>query len=79
MIFSSNVVAIARLVILARKDQGQEVHYIFYFHATRILLTGLTKWMSKIPHQKALIYSIDISDTVKAISIEKRLKFPQVN
>ena len=43
---------------------------LFYFHATRILSTGSTNWTSKIPHQKALIYVIDASDTDKAIGVE---------
>ena len=43
---------------------------LFYFHARRILWTGSTNWTSKIPHQKAFIYVIDVSDTVKAIGVK---------
>ena len=43
---------------------------LFYFHARRILWTGSTNWTSKITHQKAFIYVIDVSDTVKAIGVE---------
>ena len=43
---------------------------LFYFYATRILWTGSTNWTSTIPHQKAFIYVIDVSDTVKAIGVE---------
>ena len=31
---------------------------------------GSMNWISKILHQKAFIYSSDVSDTVKAISVE---------
>ena len=31
---------------------------------------GSTNWMLKILQQKAFIYSSDVSDTVKAISVE---------
>ena len=48
MISSSNFVAIARLV-----SSG----LLFSFHAS-------TNWTSKIPHQKAFIYDIDVSDIV---------------
>ena len=66
MISSSNFVAIARLV-----SSGQ----LFSFHAS-------TNWTSKIPHQKAFIYDIDVSDIVNIYrrNVEiVRLKFPQVN
>ena len=58
-------------MISSSKAVGQ-VHYIFYFHTTRILLTGLTNWMSKIPHLKAFIFTVlmTVRDIVKAISIE---------
>ena len=57
--------AIARLV-----SSGQ----LFSFHSS-------TKWTSKIPHQKAFIYDIDVSDIVNIyIGVEiVRLKFPHVN
>ena len=39
-------------------------------YKTRILLMGSMNQTSKIAHQKAFIYSIDMSDTVKASSVE---------
>ena len=34
------------------------------------LFTLSTNWTAKIPHQKAFIYGIDVSDNVKAIGVE---------
>ena len=42
----------------------------FISHATRIISTGSRNWTSKKPHQKAFIYGIDGSDTVKAMGVE---------
>ena len=35
-----------------------------------MLSTGSTNWTLQKPHQRAFIYSIDVSDTVEAIGIE---------
>ena len=37
---------------------------------TEPLFTLSINWKSKIPHQKAFVYGIDVSDTVKAIGVE---------
>ena len=45
-------------------------------YKTKILLTGSPNRTLKIPHKKAFIYNIDVSDTVKAIGLE--IKFPHI-
>ena len=67
MISSSNFVSFWRGRI---QEQVDYIEQLFYFHATRILLMRSTNWMSKILHQKAFICDVDVSDTVKAISVE---------
>ena len=45
-------------------------HTVMPHYKTRILLTGSPNPTLKIPHKKAFIYGIDVSDTVKAIGLE---------
>ena len=75
------------IIILEYGYISTEVHLPLIAHKrtemphfkTRILSTGTPNRTLKIPHQKACIYGVDVSDTVKAIGVEIDKKFPHVN